>query len=115
MEELKCSFAPHRMATVKIFYFSFVALIELVVEKPDLTEFITDPGIRLYQIVMTAFNHKWSWKYQVGHLRITECIPHIEVGHFPFKCIHETAFVMRVSHFFCPVAKVTRTYREAIA
>ena len=114
VKKLKSSITAHRMAPIKKFYFCFISKIELVIKVIDFCILVSNPLIRLNYIMVTAFNHKWSWENEVSHFCVTECATHIEIRHLPFQAIHETAFVMRVNYLSRPVAKVARADGKTI-
>src|SRR3954470_20758966 len=99
VQKFKCFVTAHGVAAIEKFYFCFISKIKLVIKIFHLSILISNPLIRLNNVMMTSLNHEWSWKYEVSHFRITECAPHIEIGHFPFQTVHETSLVVRVSYF----------------
>jgi len=115
MEKCKGSDTPHGMASVEKLNLCPFPQPEFVIQVFHLTILVGHPFVRLYDVIMAAFNHERPGKDEIGHLGIAERTAHVEVGHFPFHGIHESVFEIRVHYFPGPVAKITRADGKAIS
>ncbi len=83
VQKIECPFAVDGVAAVEVLDRGLVTQSQLRVEPPHLGVFVGHPLIPAHAIVMAALHHERPRDHQVGHLRVVERAPHVEVGHLP--------------------------------
>ena len=81
MQEFECSLSVDGVRSVEMFYHSAIAQAHFDVMSSSLREFVVDPLIGGYAIIVPAFDHKWPRKNQPAHLSVIECIAQVEFWH----------------------------------